>query len=203
MQIRLLAETGTQAQAPAAGERLAAAAARTGEPQLLALGLAAASRLLLAQGEREQATRLLRELEQTEGTRDEPYYTALLPGLVRSAIALKNAKLAAKLVDGVKPRTPLHDHALCASRAQLAEAAGTLAEAAARHAEASGRWRQFGDVSERAYALLGQGRCLVALSRHEAEQPLREALQIFTALGYRPARAETEVLQQQSMAATS
>ena len=31
-------------------------------------------------------------------------YAALLPGLVRSAIALRNAKLAAKLVDGVEPQ---------------------------------------------------------------------------------------------------
>jgi tetratricopeptide (TPR) repeat protein len=203
VQIRLLAESGGQAPAPAAGERLAAAAAGTGKPQLLALAFAAASRLLLTQGEREQATWLLSELEQTEGTRDEPYYAALLPGLVRSAIALKKAKLAAKLVDGVEPRTPLHEHALCACRAQLAEAAGTHAEAATLHAKASERWREFGDATECAYALLGRGRCLVTLSRPEAEQPLREAVEIFTALGYRPALAEAEMLRQHATAATS
>jgi hypothetical protein len=119
------------------------------------LALAAASRLLLAKGEREGATRLLSELEQTEGTRDEPYYAALLPGLVRSAIALKNAKLAAKLVDGVEPRTPLHDQALCACRAHLTEAAGTYAEAATLQAKASERWPEPGDAPECAYALLG------------------------------------------------
>jgi hypothetical protein len=203
VQVRVVAETGSQAQAPADVERLAAAAGGTGKPQLLVLGLAASSRLLLAQGEREQATGLLGQLEQTEGTRGEPYYAALLPGLVRSAIALKDATLAAKLVDGVEPRTPLHEHALCACRAQLAEAAGTHAEAAALHAEASERWAEFGDVPERAYALLGRGRCLAALSRAEAEQPLRAALQTFTALGYRRALVETEMLQQHTMAATS
>jgi hypothetical protein len=170
-------------------------AGETGEPQLLALGFGAASRLLLVQDERDKATRLLSQLEQTHGTRGEPYYAALLAGLVRTALALKAPELAAKLVDGVEPRTPLHDHALCACRAQLAEAAGTHAEATALYAEASERWREFGDAPEHAAALLGQGRCLVRLGRPEAEQPLREAREIFTLLGYHPALAETEMLQ--------
>lgn len=88
-------------------------------------------------------------------------YAALLPGLVRSAIALRNAKLAAKLVDGVEPRTPLHDHAPCACRAHMTEAAGTYAEAATLHAKASERWRESGDAPECAYALLSRGRWLV------------------------------------------
>jgi class 3 adenylate cyclase len=53
-------------------------------------------------------------------------------------------ELAAKLVDGVEPRTLLHDHALCACRAHLTEAAGTYAEAATLHAKASERWRESG-----------------------------------------------------------
>jgi hypothetical protein len=79
----------------------------------------------------------------------------------------------------------------------------TYAEAATLHAKASERWREFRDAPECAYALLGRGRCLVTHSRPEAEQPLREALEIFTALGYRPARAEAETLRQHAVAATS
>jgi class 3 adenylate cyclase/tetratricopeptide (TPR) repeat protein len=203
VQLRLVAESDRQAQAPAIGERLAAASGDTGEPQLLALGFAAASQLLLAEGQPELATQLLGELEQTRATRDEPYYAALLPGLVRSSLALEDAKLAAGLVDGVERRTPLHDHALCACRAQLAEASGTHAEAAALYAEACDRWRGFGEVPERAYALLGHGRCLVRLAPAEAEQPLREAREIFSGLGYRPALAQTETLQRHVVAATS
>jgi tetratricopeptide (TPR) repeat protein len=201
--LRLLAESGRHTQAPAAGEPLAAAVRDTGEPQLLALGLAAASQLLLAQGERDQATELLGQLEQTQGMRDEPYYAALLPGLVRSALALDEARLAAKLLVGFAPRTPLHEHALCTCRAQLAEAAGTHEEAAALYAEASDRWREFEDAPERAYALLGQGRCLVGLASPEAAQPLGAAREIFTALGYRPALAQSVTLQQRTVAATS
>jgi hypothetical protein len=203
VQLRLVAESDRQAQAPAIGERLAAAAGDTGEPQLLALGFAAASQLLLAEGQPELATELLSELEQTRATRDEPYYAALLPGLVRSSLALEDAKLAARLVDGVERRTPLHDHALCACRAQLAEASGTHAEAAALYAQACDRWRGFGEVPERAYALLGHGRCLVRLARAEAEQPLGEAHEIFSGLGYRPALAQTKTLQRHMVAATS
>jgi hypothetical protein len=72
-------------------------------------------------------------------------------------------------------------------------------EAATLHAEASDRWHAFGDVAERAYALLGHGRCLVTLSRPGAEQPLREAADILTALGYRPAWAETQMLQRHTV----
>jgi hypothetical protein len=51
-----------------------------------------------------------------------------------------------------------------------------------------------GGSSGPAYALLGRGRCLVALRRPEAEETLRRARELFTALGYRPALAETEAL---------
>ena len=52
--------------------------------------------------------------------------------------------------------------------------------------------KQFGNVPERAYALLGQGRCLLALGDPAAEQPLREAAELFSSMGYRPALAETK-----------
>ena len=72
-------------------------------------------------------------------------------------------------------------------------AAGDQAEAAALYAEAAGRWLRFGNVPERAYALLGQGRCLVALGQ-PAELPLTEAGNLFASMGYKPARAETDAL---------
>jgi hypothetical protein len=113
---------------------------------------------------------------------------------VRTALALDDAALADRLVDGVQPVTPLAEHALTASRAQLAEAVRDHAHATALYAEAAKRWREFGNVPERAYALLGQGRCLAALGRPEAEQPLREARDLFASMGYKPALAETEAL---------
>ena len=62
------------------------------------------------------------------------------------------------------------------------------------------RWRQFGDVPELAYALLGQGRSLVALGTRGADGPLSEARELFTAMGYAPALNEAEALLQRAVA---
>jgi hypothetical protein len=123
--------------------------------------------------------------------------------MVRTALAAGDPDLARRLADGIEPRYPLHGHALCAARAQLAEHAGDHAEAACRYAEAAGRWEEFGNVPERAYALLGQGRCLLALEDLAAEQPLRRAAELFSSMGYRPALAETEALIAHTTAAAS
>ncbi len=114
--------------------------------------------------------------------------------MLRVALALDDGPLAQSLSAGVEPVTPLHEHALASTRAQLAEAAGEHADAAELYAEAAERWRAFGNVPERAYALLGQGRCLAALGKREAEAPLREARELFASMGYKPALAETEAL---------
>jgi hypothetical protein len=93
------------------------------------------------------------------------------------------------------------EHALASAQAQLAEAAHRHADAAQLYHEAAQRWQQFGNVPERAYALLGQGRCLAALGKPEAEAPLREARDLFATLAYQPALAETQALLGESEAA--
>jgi hypothetical protein len=72
---------------------------------------------------------------------------------------------------GIDTRTPLGAHALTACRAELAEAAGDHAQAVASYAEAAERWREFGNVPERAYALLGQARCTLTLGHAGADVP--------------------------------
>jgi hypothetical protein len=59
--------------------------------------------------------------------------------------------------------------------------------AARFYRQAAERWREFGNVLERAYALLGQGRCLAALGDPEAEVPLREAREFLESMGYKSA----------------
>jgi hypothetical protein len=196
LQLRLLAERGAHQQAPVADE-LIAAARGSGEPQLVALAFAAAARLLLAQRQTQQAHTLLVELEQVSPTRADPYYASLLPELVRTAVALDDRALAARLITDVEPVTPLHEHALLGCRAQLAEAGGEHTHAAALYTEAAQRWGQFGNVPECAHALLGQGRCLLALGDPDAEAPLRKARELFTSTGYKPALVETGVLLEQ------
>ena len=166
----------------------------TGTADVTVEALAAAAAGRLAQGLPEQARALLVELEETPGARETSYYARQLGAMVRTALAAGDPELAARLADGLEPHFPLREHALCAARAQLAEAAGDHAKAAALYAEAAERWREFGNVPERAYALLGQGRCLAALGRPEAEEPLREARELFASMGYQPALAETDAL---------
>jgi class 3 adenylate cyclase len=201
-QLRLLAERGAHEHVPAMDE-LVATAREAGEPQVCALAFAAVARLLLAQGQPARARALLVELAQVPGVRADAYYGAALPELVRGALALGEPELASRLVDGVEPRLPLYDHAICACRAQLAEAAGEPVEAASLYAEAAERWREFGNVPERAYALLGQGRCLLALGRPEAGESLRAARELFAGMGYKPALAETEALLVEQTAASA
>lgn len=82
--------------------------------------------------------------------------------------------------------------------------AGDLQAAADTYAGAADRWERFGIVPEHAFALLGQGRCLVGLSRPTDASPvLQHAREIFERLGAAPALAETDALLQQAIALSS
>ena len=185
LHLRLSAERGVHGQASAADE-LVATARESGEPQMIAMAFTAAARLLLLEGHPQPATELLVELTRVPRIHAEPYHVAELPRLVRTALTLGEPELAARLADGVEPVTPLFEHALSACRAELAEAAGEHAEAAQLYAEAAKRWREFGNVPEHAYAVFGQGRCLTALGKSEAEGPLRTAREALRVHGVHP-----------------
>ena len=179
-------------------------AARThASPDVTIEVLAAVAAARLAAAEPDQARAVLGEIEQTPGARVFPYYARQLGAMLRTALAAGDPDLAERLASGLEPRYPVREHALCAARAQLAEHTGNHADAATLYAEAATRWQQFGNVPERAYALLGQGRCLVALADPAAEQPLRQAAELFSSMGYRPTLTETNALLEQTTAAAS
>jgi tetratricopeptide (TPR) repeat protein len=202
IQVLLLTEQGSREWAPSP-EPMLKAARDSGDSQWLPLAVAAAAPLFHAQGHPEQAGLLLEELSRSSATRTAVLYATFLPGLVRIALILNNPDLAISLTDGVPLITPLQQHALASCEAQLAEAAGNHAEAASLYADAAKRWRDFGNVPERAYALLGQGRCLRALGDPAADRPLTEARELFASMGYKPALAETESLLAESQPAAS
>ena len=160
----------------------------------MAVTFAPAVQLMLRDGHPRRAAALLEELERAGGIRHDPYYAAALPGLVRCALALGDPAIAARLLVGVGTGTPQQLHVLATSRAALAEAAGDHATAAAGYADAAARWHQFGDVPELAFALLGQGRCMIALGSPGADGPVREARALFTSMGFAPALSETDQL---------
>ena len=86
----------------------------------------------------------------------------------------------------------------------LTEARGDLWAAVDAYADAADRWERFGVVAEQAFALLGQGRCLVGLSRpNEAAPVLRNAREIFERLQAAPVLAETDALLLQATAISS
>jgi class 3 adenylate cyclase/tetratricopeptide (TPR) repeat protein len=142
----------------------------------------------------ERTAALLAEIERIPGVRDTPYYARALPSLVRTALAVRDPSLAERFADGLESRYPVDEHALLTAGARLAEHAGDFVVCHASYAEAAERWREFGNVPERAYALLGQGRCLVANREQAAEQPLRKARELFASMGYKPALAECDSL---------
>ena len=144
---------------------------------------------------------LLSEIDTTPDIRENISFAARLPLMVRTALTLGDLELAQQLIDGVEDRTPFHEHALIAATAALNEASGDHGAAADGYADAAQRWQTFGVVPEQAFALLGQGRCLVALGHMtEATQPLRLARDIFQELQAAPALAETDALLQQATA---
>jgi len=171
----------------ASAEELFALAKAMGNADLAPYTLASAAAALAVDAPA-RVEAVLTDLERIEGANGSPYYARCLPQMVRSALAVGQREHAERLLGSLTSRYPLTEHAVCTARAALAEDAGEHGAAAGRYAEASERWFEFGNVPERAYALLGQGRCL-----HAAE-PLREARELFAAMGFAPALAEVDAL---------
>ena len=122
----------------------------------------------------------------------------VVPEAVRTAVGCGSSELAAHIVqrlDSLLPasRLPLEQHVMASIHGSLAERRAEHESAAAEFAAAAAGWRDFGMPYEEGHALLGLGRCLVALGRApEAAAPLCEARRVFAGLGARPALAETE-----------
>ena len=88
-----------------------------------------------------------------------------IASLVRASLELGELGLAESMVGGFHARNPYAHHAAVASNAAILEARGDLAAAIAAYGDAADRWASFEVVPELAFALLGQGRSLVAGGR--------------------------------------
>ena len=126
------------------------------------------------------------------------------PDAVRTAVGAGEVGLAERLADAMPTHPPDQQHGQLTAQAIIAEARGSLELAATRYAEAAERWKGFGVVTERAFALLGQGRCLVALGRiGESAEALHVARELFSAMAMRPALAEADALLERNTAFAS
>ncbi len=114
----------------------------------------------------------------------------LFPWLSSVALDDDRPELVGRMMESLKTAVPLCDHVLVNCRALLEEHGNDHAAAAAGFADAAARWHDFGMPYEEGQALLGQGRCLMALGRApEAAAPLAAAREIFARLGAEPALA--------------
>jgi class 3 adenylate cyclase len=191
---RVLAMRGeTRALAPLA-DWLANAARQSGAAEDIVGGLATASLAAQVLGQADRARDLLAELDRFPNVRHSPAYPSFLPQMVRTAIAAGDRDLAGRLAAGVDRAYPYWQHALLAAGAILAEARGETTEAEGRYAEAATRWEAFGVVPERAHALLGRGRCLLANGGARAADVVREARDLFAGLKAEPMVAQADAL---------
>ena len=204
LQLWLLVERGTLEHAPDPDEHVAAAR-EIGYPPTLVYAIANASRLHLAKNELAQAQALMRELDELTNVAARVDVTMQPATVLRVALGLGNLPLAKRLVADAEASatTRFDQHSLVAAKAQLAEAEGGHVAAATLYRDAVERWREFGNVPERAYALLGRGRCLRILADPGADEPLAEASELFASMGYGPALTETEALLAESQPAAS
>jgi tetratricopeptide (TPR) repeat protein len=117
-----------------------------------------------------------------------------LPELVRAGRKV-NAPAIARWAASWSNGLPLPRCVRRYAEAMVAESSGELEAATAGFADAAARWHDFSVPYEEAQALLGQGRCLVALGRAPEAAPVLEAArEIFARLGARPALAETQAM---------
>ncbi len=165
------------------------------QPQYIVSGLGVSAFARAALGQNDTSSALLTEIEAYPGARNDASYAPLLPAMVRTALAIGNLELAERLAADVEARTPYAEHAHVAANAALAEGHGHYQTAASAYADAARRWGTFGMITEQAFALLGEGRCLLALGQPDEAAPvLRQARGIFERLGAAPALAEIDAL---------
>jgi class 3 adenylate cyclase len=166
--------------------------------------VAAAVGARAASGASDRARELLRTLEGLDGVKADATWARDLARLVRSALSVGDRGIGHRLVAGFDPVSPYGAHALVTATAALCETDGDIERAAEHYAEAAHRWEHFGVIPEQAHAMLGHGRCLVALSRPvEAAPVLERARHLFTQLKAAPALKETTELLQRSVSTTS
>jgi class 3 adenylate cyclase/tetratricopeptide (TPR) repeat protein len=160
---------------------------------IAAFGPAAAARHLL--GDADGARADLASMAATSFANATLFGATLMPGVVRTALALGEVDVADTVVRDLTSAMPFGRHSLAASRAAIAEARGALDEAIVDYADVAERWEGFGVVPELAFALLGHGRSLVKAGRPDVAGPsLARARDIFTSLRAGPNLAEIESL---------
>jgi tetratricopeptide (TPR) repeat protein len=114
--------------------------------------------------------------------------------VLRAALTSKNMEHASGLLVAESDIAYARDgFGIRTSRALLDEAEGNLEQALRLYTAVARSWKEYGFVLEEGQALLGAGRCLLALgTTSEASIALHEAKDLFNQLGARPLLDETD-----------
>jgi tetratricopeptide (TPR) repeat protein len=187
----MLVARGEPDEASVQVERLLAQGRADEHRWVAAYSLITASVVNAALGQSQVVAGLLHELRDYRPSG----YDEVRPVLMRTALGAHDWELASLLVEEGAALSPLRERVGLTCRALLEEAREEHEAAVAGFAAAAADWNDFGFPHEEAQALLGQGRCLVALGRaQEAAAPLAMARDIFARLGARPALADVDLL---------
>ena len=146
--------------------------------------LAAASERLAAD-EPAKVTVLLRETLGFSEAEKLPPYASWVHGLVKCAIGIGDIELARQFVETAQAAAavvPAPQHAIVTARARVCHAGGDCDSAVQLFTDAAERWAAFGNRVEQAHALLELGGSLQAEGR-DAEEPLRQARELFASMG--------------------
>ena len=204
VQARIHALRGTPARAADYLAWLETTSRDSGDAEGLVFGLGSAAITHAALRDTTSAATLLAELAAAEDTRDNPQYAALLPALVRTALAIDHLDIAHDFTTGYQPRSPYAHHALITATAALAEArgdhqpprTGTPTPPSAGNSSASSPNTPTPSSATAA--------ALSPSANHTRLRPiLHQAHALFDHLGAAPALAETDTLLQQAVALSS
>jgi class 3 adenylate cyclase/tetratricopeptide (TPR) repeat protein len=194
-QSRILTRRGDVAAAVPIVDWIVERARKIKDPQFVAITFPPAAAVAIARRDARTAVALLAEVERTTNIRGTAFYVESLPEMVRCALDAADADLAARLVSGLEPLHALHQDALLTAHALLAEHQAEHVEAAAMFGDAAKRWARLEMPWERAHALFGQGRCLLALrSTAEAISCARSARELFVSVGATPSVVAVDAL---------
>jgi class 3 adenylate cyclase/tetratricopeptide (TPR) repeat protein len=146
-------------------------------------------------GQRAAAHALLTEIEVNPNSSEFTPLSGWLPAMVRTAIEIGDMGLAERIGTDLTARYPYGRFAIAAAAAAMSEARGELSIASTAYADVADQWESFGVVTERAFALLGHGRCLILMGQpNEAAPVLQQAGDIFERLHAAPALAQVDAL---------
>jgi class 3 adenylate cyclase/tetratricopeptide (TPR) repeat protein len=191
---QVLARQGAADDAAALRDEFLPRARDIDDAQILVPALAIGALIDEVRGQSAGALSLIEEFG--EATHDHlPYRANHIADAVRICLAHGRVAFASELLQHVPVALPRHTYARLTAEAVVAEFEGDREEATARYVEAADGWKDYGFVLERGLALLGAGRCFVAIGRYdEATSPLQLAHELFAGVGAEPLLHESDAL---------